>query len=215
MSEETIGVLLVDDHAMVREGLAALISQDPQIHVVGQLGDGLKVLEEAERVKPNVVVLDISMPGLNGLDICRELTRRFKDIAVLILTMHAEEQFIARALQYGASGYLLKEAAADQLTLAVRTVARGEVYLGPGISKNVLLHIGSGRDDPYEKLTSRERQVLQMIAEGRTNRQISELLELAVKTVDTHRAHLMRKLDIHDQTALVKYALRRGLVTLR
>ncbi len=215
MSEGLIDILLVDDHAMVREGLAALASKDPGIRVVGQVGDGLAVLGEVERTRPHVVVLDISMPGLNGLDICLEIMRKFDDVSVLMLTMHADEQFIARALEYGASGYLLKEAAADQLTRAIHAVADGEMYLGPGISKKVLYHIGQGRNDPYEKLTPRERQVLQLIAEGRTNRQISEVLELSIKTIDTHRLHLMRKLDIHDQITLVKFAIRRGLVGLR
>ena len=215
MGEKRIGVLLVDDHAMVREGLASLISEDPQIDVVGQIGEGLKVVEEVRRTRPDVVVLDIAMPGLNGLDICRQLTRKFRQTAVLILTMHDDAEFVARALEYGASGYLLKEAAGDQLTMAVRAVARGELYLGPGISKNALLRIGHSGDDPYERLTPRERQVFQLIAEGRTSREISEVLKVAVKTIDTHRAHLMRKLDIHDRTSLVKYALRRGTVTLR
>jgi DNA-binding NarL/FixJ family response regulator len=215
MGEKSIGVLLVDDHTMVREGLASLLSKDPQVDVVGQIGEGLKVVEEVRRTRPDVVVLDIAMPGLNGLDICRQLTRKFRQTAVLILTMHDDAEFVARALEYGASGYLLKEAAGDQLTMAVRAVARGEFYLGPGISKNALLRIGHSGDDPYERLTPRERQVFQLIAEGKTSREISEVLKVAVKTIDTHRAHLMRKLDIHDRTSLVKYALRRGTVTLR
>lgn len=214
MSEESIRVLLVDDHTMVREGLAALLSVDQQIKVVGQVGEGLKVLSAVEETQPNVVVLDISMPGLNGLDICRELTRKYKDIGVLILTMHEEEQFIARALEYEASGYLLKEAAADQLSSAVRAVSRGELYFGPGISRSVLQRIGRGNGDQYEQLTLRERQVLQLIAEGMTNRGISEKLDLAIKTIDSHRSHLMKKLNIHDQTSLVKYAIRKGVVPL-
>lgn len=215
MNESTIKVFLADDHAMVREGLAAVAGRDPRIHVVGQCGDGLKVLDAVAQAQPDVVVLDIAMPGLNGLDICRELSRKAKKIAVLILTMHDDEQFIARSLEYGASGYLLKESAADQLAEAIKAVARGELFLGPGIPRTVLQHIGHVSDDSYENLTTRERQVLQLIAEGRTNRQISLELSLAVKTIDTHRARLMRKLGIHDQTTLVKYALRKGIVPLK
>ena len=214
-SEESISVFLADDHVMVREGLAALVGKDPHIRVVGQCGEGLKVLPQVLETKPDVVVLDIGMPGLNGLEICRELSRKAKNIAVLILTIHDDEQFIARALAYGASGYLLKEAAADQLTRAVRAVARGELYLGPGIPKAALQRIGRSHIDPLEQLTTRERQVFQLIAEGKTNRDIAEVLDVSVKTIDTHRSHLMHKLDIHDQTSLVKYAIRKGIVSLR
>jgi len=215
MNERRIRVFLADDHVMVREGLAALISKEPDIEVVGQEGHGLAIVNSVLECKPDVVVLDIMMPGINGLDICRELTRKARQISILILTMYDDEQFIVRALEYGSSGYLLKETAGDQLAAAVRTVARKEMYLGPGIPRHVLECIGRGRADPYEQLTTRERQVLQLIAEGKTNREVAEELKLAVKTVDTHRAHLMRKLNIHDQTSLVKFAIRKGIVSTR
>ena len=214
MIDRHITVFLADDHAMVREGLVAVLKQHDDIRVVGQCGDGLKVAEEAARVCPDVIVLDIMMPGLNGLDICRELTRKTKSIGVLMLSMCEDEQFIAKALEYGASGYLLKGAAAQQLVDAIRAVARGELFLGPGIPRSVLDYM-TDNGDPYDTLTTRERQVLQAVAEGRTNRQIAEQLGLAVKTVDTHRMRLMRKLGIHDQTNLVKFAVRRGLISLQ
>jgi DNA-binding NarL/FixJ family response regulator len=214
MSDDTINIFLADDHVMVREGLAALVARDPAIRVVGQCGDGLKVVEQVQQTCPDVVVLDITMPGLNGLDICRELTRKVKGVAVLMLTMHDDEQFIAGALEHGASGYLLKEAAAEQLSEALRRVARGELYLGPGIPRSALQRIGQPDEDPYNRLTTRERQVLQLIAEGKTGRQIARQLSLAPKTIDTHRTRLMHKLNIHDQTSLVKFALRRGIVSL-
>lgn len=200
---------------MVREALAALLAKDERFRIVGQCGDGLEVLPGVQRTHPDVVVLDVTLPSLNGLDICRDLTRKCKGVAVLILSMHDNEQFIARALENGASGYLLKGAAAAQLTEAVAAVARGDLYLGPGIPRNVLDRLSSGEKNPYELLTSRERQVLQLIAEGRTNRAVADELGLAVKTVDTHRMRLMRKLNIHDQTTLVKFALRKGLVSLQ
>jgi len=212
--KQKIGVFLTDDHTVVRQALAEMIAKEPDFEVVGQCGDGLKVAEQVLATKPDVLVLDIIMPGLNGLDICRELTKRVSGLAVLILSMHNDEEFVIRALQNGASGYLTKEADNGQLLQALRTVFRGELYLAPGISRNVLTRIGRGRTDPYERLTTRERQVLQLIAEGKTNREAADTLGLAVKTVDTHRTRLMRKLNIHDQTTLVKYALRKGIIRL-
>jgi len=213
MTEDKITVFFAEDHAMVREALADLVARNGDFQVVGQCGNGLEVFDLVAQLRPDVVVLDIGMPGLNGLDICREITRKLKGTAVLILTIHADEQFIARALDYKASGYLLKEAAGEKLLEAIRTVARGEMYLG-ALSKAVLDRLTSGRGDPYEQLTTRERQVLQLVAESRTNREIAEKLGLAVKTVDTHRMRLMRKLGIHDQTTLVKFAISRGLVSV-
>jgi DNA-binding NarL/FixJ family response regulator len=212
---KVIKVLLADDHAMVREGLAAIVQNDEHIEVVGHCSDGLEVLSKVEQFRPDVVVLDITMPRLNGLDACAELTRRFKATGVLILTMHNDEQFVARSLASGALGYLAKEAAASRLTEAVHAVARGEVYLGPGIPRSVVTRAALASADPYNALSTRERQILQMIAEGKTNRRIAEELKLSVKTVDTHRTRLMHKLNIHNQTALVKYALKRGLTTLQ
>ncbi|MFW6065225.1 MAG: response regulator [Planctomycetota bacterium] len=214
MTDHPISVYLADDHAMVREALAETLDRESGIEVVGQCGEGLAVLPEVRKHKPDVVVLDITLPGLNGLDICRDIVRRFKGVSVLMLTMHDNKEFVATGLKHGASGYLLKESAAEELVEAVRRVAMGELYLGPGIHGGAMQQGGDDRPDPYECLTTRERQVLQLVAEGRTNRQIAEQLGLAVKTVDTHRTRLMRKLDIHDQTSLVKYALRRGIVPL-
>ena len=181
------GVFLTDDHAMVRQALAEMIAKQPDFEVVGQCGDGLRVIEQVLDIKPDVLVLDVAMSGLNGLDICREMTRRMRKLAVLILSMHDDEEFVVRAMENGASGYLTKEADNDQLIEALRAVSRGELYLAPGLAKGVLGRIGRGKDDPYEQLTTRERQVLQLIAEGKTNREIAETLGLAVKTVDTHR----------------------------
>lgn len=212
---QTIRVYLVDDHTMVRQGLAALVTDQPDMEIVGQCGDGMTAIREARQLKPDVVILDITLPGLNGLDVCRQISRRCKGTSVLVLTMHADEEYVVRSLQNGACGYLLKEAAADQLNQAVRSVAAGELYLGPGISSRVLQRLAEGeQNDPYATLTARERQVLQQIAEGKTNRQVAESLGVSVKTVDTHRTRLMKKLGIHDQTSLVKYALRKGIVRL-
>jgi len=213
MTEQATRVYLADDHTVVRQALAEMIAREPGFVVVGQCGDGLKVIEEVVAAEPDVLVLDISMPGLNGLDTCREVTRKRPDVGVLILSMHDDEEFVVRALENGASGYLVKEADNDQLLEALRVVARGELYLAPGIPRSVLRRLGN-RNDPYERLTMRERQVLQLIAEGRTNREAAEALGLAVKTIDTHRTRLMQKLDIHDQISLVKFAIRKGIVQL-
>ena len=214
MDDKQTTVFLADDHNVVREALAQMIAKDPQFEVVGQCGDGLHVVERVLAAEPDVLVLDIAMPGLNGLDICRDLNHKMPGLSVLMLSMYNDEEFIARALENGACGYLMKDAENDQLIEALRTVARSQVYLAPGVSRTVLQRIGRGAPDPYDQLTTRERQVLQLIAEGKTNREVAEALNLAVKTIDTHRTRLMKKLDIHDQTALVKYALRRGIVTL-
>ena len=213
MEDKKIRLFLADDHTLVRQGFAALFAKIPDIEVVGECGNGLNVIDGVFETKPDVVVQDLAMPGLNGVDVCRQLTRKAKGVAVLILTMYADEEFIVRSLENGANGYLLKEAAPDQLVEAVRTVARGDLFLGPGVPRSILSRLTSrAEDDPYDRLTSRERQVFQLIAEGKTNRKIAEILGLSVKTVDTHRAHLMRKLDIHDQTSLVKIAIQKGVI---
>ena len=212
LMNDGISVYIADDHTMLREGLAALVVREGDIHIVGQTGDGLTVLPEVSRLMPDVAVVDIGMPGLNGLDICRDLTKKVHQTSVLILTMESDEEFIIAALNNGASGYLTKDAASQQLSEAIRAVARGEVYLAPGISPRVLTRLGNNGDDPYTTLTSRERQVLHMIAEGKTNPQTADALGLKTKTVDTHRTRLMKKLDIHDQTSLVKFAIRRGII---
>lgn len=211
MTDKKISVLLVDDHKMVREGLALLIDRDPRLNVVGQCGDGLRVLGMVNQLKPQVVVLDIELPGLNGLDVCHEISKKYNSVAVLILTMHDDEVFVMRAVQSGAKGYLLKDAAAKKLSDGIVTIANGLPFFNKAIKRKPN---GSLGDDIYDTLTLRERQVLQMIAEGKTSRQIAQNLHLAVKTVETHRTRLMGKLDIHNINALVKYAIKRGIVQL-
>lgn len=158
-------------------------------------------------------MVDIGLPGLNGLDVCRELHRTAKDVTVLMLTIYSDDQFVARALREGAAGYVLKESAAEQLAEAITRVAQGELHLGPGVPSTVLRRVVDGTD-PYDLLSKRERQVLRLIAEGKTSREVAKRLGLAVKTVDTHRSRLMGKLNIHGQTDLVKYAIRKGIITL-
>ena len=207
--------MLADDHTVLREGLCVLLEADPDITVISQCSNGLEVLPLAKSTCPDVIILDITMPGLNGIDICCELSRKTPDIAVVMLTMHNNEEFIIEALENGASGYLLKEVAADEVIHAVHAVARREVYLAEGIDKNVLSKLNKNRSDPYKQLTKREKQVLQLIVEGNTGRQIAEELSITHKTADTHRHNIMTKLDIHKQTELVKYAIRHGIITVQ
>lgn len=212
VNDNPIKVFLADDHTILREGIAALLFGSPEFRIVGQCGDGAKLVEQVLAARPDVAVLDITMPGLNGLDACRELSRKAKNLAMLILTMHNNEQFIARALEYGAGGYLLKESAGSELRNALKAVMRGDLYLGSGISRSIVRRIAKGENDPHELLTSRERQVLQLIAEGKTNPQIAREQGLSVKTVNAHRWNMMRKLNIHDKATLVRYALRKGII---
>jgi len=214
-AKDKIRVFLADDHELVRTCIGLLIDREGDMAVVGECGNGLNVVAAVIEFRPQVVVLDLMMPGLSGLDACLQLQKRVSDVGVLVLTMVADEDIIVRALENGASGYLLKESVPRRLAEAVRTVARDELYLGPGVPRTVLSRLATDRrGDPYDSLTLREREVLQLIAEGNTSRQVAGMLGLATKTVDTHRARLMRKLRIHDQTALVKYALKRGAIQL-
>lgn len=203
-------VFLADDHGLVRDGLIALLEATGQYEVVGHCGNGLQAVRQAAQARPDVVVLDVELPGLNGIDVCRELKRKLPNTVVLVLSMHDNEEFVIRALQNGARGYLLKDSAGSDLAEAIRIVMAGQMFIGSSIDKSVLNRLQRPLMDPYDKLTSRERQVLQLIAEGKTNRKVAEALGVAVKTVETHRMRLMRKLDIHDQTTLVKFFLRRN-----
>lgn len=209
-----IRLFLVDDHRMFREGLAAMVAPKPDMLVVGQSAGGTDVFADIEQAQPDVVVLDINLPGLNGLDISRELSRNM-DTGILIMSMYSDENIVARALSYGVSGYLMKDCTPTQFTEGVKAAAKREIYFGPGISQSVMKRVGKmTEDDPYEKLTTRERQVLQAIAEGKTNRDIAESLGIALKTVAAHRWNLAKKMDLHDQTSIVKYAIRKGIVRL-
>jgi len=214
MDDKKITVFLADDHKVLRDGLVMLLEADPLISVAGQCRDGREVVRCVQDIKPDVVILDITLPSLNGLDVCQELSRKVPDTAVVILTMHSNEEFVIEALENGALGYLLKDVAADEVISAIHAASRGESYLGTGIEKSVLSRLNKNDSDPYKQLTPREKQVLQLIAEGKTSRQAAQELSISCKTVDTHRNRLMGKLDIHHQTELVKYAIRKGIITL-
>ena len=207
-----IRVLLAEDHRMVREGLRALLDGLEDLEVVGEAADGEEALRLATARGPDVVVMDVGLPRLGGIEATARLRRERPDIQVVALSMHDDAPTVDRALRAGARGYVLKGAGVDALADAVRTVARGDVYLSPGVSDYVLQGYLGNDEAPSDPLTSREREVLQLMAEGLTGRRVAELLGLSPKTVDNHRSRIMDKLGIHTTAGLVRYAMRRGLV---
>jgi DNA-binding NarL/FixJ family response regulator len=213
----SIRVLLADDHTLVRAGLRKLLESVPHVLVVGEAGDGLELLALAEQLQPHLVLMDIAMPGLNGLEATARLVKAWPDIRVMILSMHQNEEYVRKALRHGAVAYLLKDSAPMELELALSAVLRGETYLSPAVSKGVVndyVQRLRGEDQPGEQLSPRQREVLQLIAEGLSTKDIARRLDLSVKTVETHRTGLMRQLDVHEVTGLVRYALKMGLVSV-
>jgi len=210
-SEMPLRILLADDHKIFRQGVRALLEREG-FRVEGEVADGHAAIEMAARLSPDVVVLDLAMPMLNGLDAAREIARASPRTRTILLTMHAEDPYVARALHAGIRGYVLKSQAAEDLVQAIREVARGAVYLSPGVSQTVVEAYLAKRDLPPDPLTPREHQVLQLIAEGKTTKAIAALLGVSVKTAESHRMRIMIKLDIHETAGLVRYAIRQGLV---
>ncbi len=216
---EKITVLLAEDHTIVREGLRSLLEKEIGIEVVGEAEDGREAIKKAEALQPDIAVMDITMPGLNGLEATRQLKKSFPEMKIIILTMHANEEYVLHSLQAGASGYLVKKAAPAELISAIQAVYRGGSFLSPSISKTVIdeyirkAERISEIDGIHEKLTNREREVLQLISEGRKPREIAGLLYISIKTVETHRAHIMDKLDIHSTADLTQYAIRKGIIS--
>ena len=218
--KKKIRILVADDHTIVRKGLCALLDGHREIEVVAEAENGREAIKKVEQVQPDIVLMDITMPGLNGLETTRQLKKRHPKIKILILTMHDNEEYIFETLRAGASGYLVKRTAPDELISAIHAVNRGESFLSPSISKRVIegyIRFGQSEqeeDEAFEKLTDREREVLQLIAEGRVNREIAELLHISIKTVETHRSHIMEKLNIRNIAELTQYAIRKGLISL-
>lgn len=216
---DKIRVLLAEDHTIVRKGLRSLLDAEPDTEVVGEAEDGRKAIQLVEKLCPDVVLMDISMPGLNGLEATRQITKRFPEVKVLILTVHSDEEYIRQVLSAGASGYLVKQAAPSELASAIRAAYQGDFFPSPSISRELIEDYtrqaeAMSENDSLLALTDREREVLQLIAEGHSNRQIAEILHISVKTVETHRAHLTDKLGIRSAAELTKYALRKGVISL-
>ncbi len=211
-----IRVLLADDHALVRAGLRELLQKLPGVEVVAEANDGREALALVKSALPNFVLLDITMKGLSGLEAAERIVKDFPGVKVVMLSMHANEEYVLRALRAGVSGYIIKDAAIVELELALKAVMADETYLSPTISRNVIeSYLGrtEGKPSSLEQLTPRQREILQLIAEGHSTKEIAFTLKLSVKTVETHRAQLMDRLEIYDVAGLVRYALRVGLIS--
>ncbi len=210
-----IRVLIADDHAILREGVRALLQLHPDIEVVGDAADGTEALAQVGRLDPDVVLMDIAMPGLGGIEATLELKKLGKRAKVLILSQYDDREYVRRLLKAGVSGYVLKKSAGGELANAIRAVHRGGLVLDPEVARVAMEESGSsapGGSDPYETLTDREKQVLKLVAEGRSNKEVAELLGISVKTAMSHREKVMEKLDLHNRTDLVKFAVRQGVI---
>jgi len=211
-----IQILIVDDHDLVREGLRALLEQDPSFQIVGETGDGQEAIRLATRLKPNVVLMDVSLPGgMGGLEATETIVADCPEVKVIILTQYENREYIKRAIRIGARGYLLKRSVSAQLKEAIRAVARGERYLHPLAAGELVDLVTSGKsleEDDYERLTPREKQVFKLLAEGKTSRDISKYLSISLKTAMTHRTNIMAKLNVHSRTELVRYAIRKAII---
>jgi DNA-binding NarL/FixJ family response regulator len=212
----TLTLMLADDHQIVRQGLKVLLKSEPDLQLVGEASDGLEAVRLAERLQPQVLVLDLMMPGLNGLEVARQVTRRSPRTCIVILSMHSDEAYVVEALRAGAHAYVLKESGAEELVRAIRAVAAGERYFSPPLSEHALgsymQKVESTAVDRYETLTSREREVLQLTVEGHSSTEIARRLFISSRTVESHRANLMRKLAVRNQKELIRYAMQRGIL---
>jgi len=210
-----IRVILADDHTLVRAGIRSLLEKIAGVQVVGEASDGREALEIIKKTNPNIALLDITMSGMNGLDVTARVVKDFPHIKVIILSMHANEEYVLQALKIGVSGYLLKDAATTELELALKAIAREETYLSPAVSKkvinNYLERVGDA-EDLQSALTPRQREILQLVAEGKSTKEIAFMLSVSIKTVEAHRAQMMDRIGIHDVPGLVRYAIRIGLV---
>jgi DNA-binding NarL/FixJ family response regulator len=211
-------IVLADDHHVVRQGLRTLLESESDFRIVGEAGDGLEAVQLVERLQPNVLVLDLMMPCLNGLEVTRQVSQRSPQTRVVILSMHSSEAYVLEALRHGAAGYVLKASSAADLIKAIREVAAGRHFLSPPLSEQAIAaYVQKAKEatlDEYETLTTREREVLHLAAEGYSNREIAERLSISPYTAMTHRSNLMRKLDLHSQTDLVRYVLQRGMILM-
>jgi DNA-binding NarL/FixJ family response regulator len=210
MSRKT-RILLADDHAVVRQGFKLILNQEPDLEVVGEASDGVEAVRLTQQLKPDIVIMDIGMPKVNGVEATRRIVENFPESKVVILSMHKDAVYVRETLRSGAKGYLLKESIDSDLLRAVRAVAQGGGFLSPEVS-NTVLEDYQKVDDPFDQLTAREREVLQMLAEGKVAKEIAQALDISVYTVDAHRGRIMKKLSLHSSTEIVRFAMRRGLV---
>jgi two-component system, NarL family, response regulator NreC len=214
----TIRILLADDHVVMRRGIRALLERRPDFQVVAEAGDGREAVELTETHSPHVVVADIAMPNLNGIEAARQITQKSPQTAVVILSMHSDESYVLRALKAGARGYLLKDSPESDLINAILAVHEGKAFFSPAISKMLVEDYmrqlqQRGADDSYELLTMREREVLQLLAEGKSNKDVAGILNLSIHTVETHRSNILQKLNLHGTPELILYAIRKGVIS--
>ncbi len=211
-----IRILVADDHALVREGIVAILKLHDDIEVLAEAADGKETIQKATKLQPDMILLDIAMPGLGGLEATIEIKKSYPDIKILVLSQYDDREYVSRLIKAGVSGYILKHAVGTDLISAIRAVARGEFYLYSAIASSVIGDYLSQRDaaaeDPYERLTDREKQVLKLIAEGHTHKEIGNLLNISVKTVIAHYTNFQEKLDIHTRAGLIKFAIQRGII---
>ncbi len=215
---EKIKLVIADDHALFREGVRALLTKDSNLEVVGEAADGSEAIERVQTLRPHILLLDIAMPGLGGLETTLELKKLAPEVKIVILTQYANKEYLFRFLKAGVSGYVLKRAAASDLISAIKAVHQGGTFIHPDMAPAVIEgYLGGTKpaeeEDSYEKLTDREKQVFKLVAEGKTNKEIAEMLSISVKTAMAHRAHVSEKLGIHNKAELVKVALQRGIVS--
>ncbi len=211
-----IKILVVDDHTVLRDGIKALLSLHDDIEIVGEASEGKEAIDKVRELNPDVVIMDIAMPGMDGLEATRRIRKRNPDVKVLVLSQYDNREYIISCIKAGTSGYIPKRALGSELVSAIRSVNRGDSFLYPSAASALIddyLNRPAG-EDPYENLTAREREVLKLIADGHTSREIAEMLFLSLKTVLGHRAKVMEKLDLHNRTELIKFAMRKGLVTV-
>ena len=213
-----IRIILADDHAVMRRGLRLLLEQQKDFHVLAEASDGREAVALAESLKPDVVVMDVTMPNLNGIEAARQIVARQPHIAIVVLSMHSDEGYVLRALKAGARGYLLKESAEADLLLAVRSVSEGKAFFSPSVSRLLVEdYIRQLQDkdieDSYDLLTMREREILQLVAEGKSNKEVANVLNLSVYTVETHRGNILEKLNLHSVPELILYAVRKGVIS--
>jgi len=216
---QKIKVLIVDDHAILRDGISALLSLAADIEVIGEAENGREAIDRARQLAPDVVLMDIAMPAMDGLEATRRIHKEFPQMKVLTLTQYDDREHLLSLLEAGAEGFISKTAASSELASAIRSVYQGDSFLSPSVAKLLLKHYRQGAragrgQDPYDQLTDREREVLKLLAEGHTSREIADTLVISPKTVEGHRTNVMAKLDIHNRTDLVKYALRKGIITI-
>ena len=217
MTNPKIRVLIVDDHALLREGLRAVLAGCADMEVIGEAGDGAQAIEACRRLHPDVVLMDVAMPVLGGLEATPAILKADSRCRVLVLTQYGDREYVTRMLRAGASGYVLKNAASAELAAAVRAVHRGGLALDPAVAREAFdaaPREGAGPADPYEELTDRERQVLKLVAEGRSNKEVADVLDVSVKTAMSHRAHLMEKVGAHGRTDLVRFAVKHGVIRI-